>query len=311
MNQMCPRISIITPSFQQAPYLEQTIDSVLSQGYSNLEYIVIDGGSTDGSADIIKRFEKHLAYWVSEKDRGQTHAINKGLQRATGQVWSFLNSDDLLKPGSLHAVGNEFASNPELEWLAGGTSVFGENVEDWVLRPSGWSNRRHLITPWDRPEKYIFPCSVACFMSRRLLSRCGLFDESYSYCMDGEYYIRAALVFGFVQRCSEQILGSWRWHANSKTWNAGCGYAFREESIRMANAYVRFLPKEDQRILRNQLRSERKGLVSRKAMWLLKQGQRAGALSQLATGLMRSPTLVFDRPWLGAVRRALCPGATP
>src|SRR5712692_6325934 len=89
LRESLPRISIITPSFQQASYLEQTIDSVLSQGYPNLEYIIIDGGSTDGSVEIIMRHEEHLAFWVSEKDRGQSHAINKGLTRCTGEIWAY------------------------------------------------------------------------------------------------------------------------------------------------------------------------------------------------------------------------------
>ena len=95
-----PRISIITPSFNQAQFLEQTIKSVLDQGYPNLEYFIIDGGSTDGSADIIRRYSKQLTYWVSEKDRGQTHAINKGLERATGEIIAYINSDDLYVPGA-------------------------------------------------------------------------------------------------------------------------------------------------------------------------------------------------------------------
>src|SRR5438309_6203079 len=99
-----PRITIVTPSYNQGRFLEETIRSVLLQGYPNLEYMVIDAASTDESVEIIRKYERWLAYWVSEKDRGQTHAINKGLAKATGEIFSYLNSDDLLAPGALAAV---------------------------------------------------------------------------------------------------------------------------------------------------------------------------------------------------------------
>src|SRR5262245_58669383 len=113
------RITIVTPSFNQAQFLEQTIDSVLSQGYADLEYIVIDGGSTDGSVEIIRRHEKHLTYWVSEADRGQTDAIDKGFLRATGTIRAYLNSDDFYLPGTFDAVSDFFRTRTDVDLLHG------------------------------------------------------------------------------------------------------------------------------------------------------------------------------------------------
>src|SRR6266700_4138610 len=110
--QRFPKISIVTPSFNQAQYLEQTICSVLDQRYPNLEYIIVDGGSSDGSVDVIRKYEKSLTYWVSEKDRGQTHAINKGLERASGSILGYLNSDDYYLDGALHRVAEQFTKHP-------------------------------------------------------------------------------------------------------------------------------------------------------------------------------------------------------
>jgi glycosyltransferase involved in cell wall biosynthesis len=197
--QPLPRITIVTPSFNQAQYLEQTIRSVLDQGYPNLEYIVIDGGSTDGSADVIRKYEKHLAYWVSEKDRGQTHAINKGFARATGEIRAYLNSDDFYHPGALRAVGEHFRDHPATDLLHGrctyvnergaptGAEQFGRigTVPDVLDLWAVWWNRRQFVQP-------------EVFWSRRIAERVGPFDEALYFVMDYDYWARIILAGGRV-----------------------------------------------------------------------------------------------------------------
>jgi glycosyltransferase involved in cell wall biosynthesis len=119
-----PRISVVTPSFNQGDFIEATLQSVTGQGYPNLEYVVIDGGSTDGSVDIIRGHEADLAYWVSEPDEGHAHAINKGFARTTGEIMCWINSSDMYYPWTLATIAEIFTQLPEVEWITGMGSMF-------------------------------------------------------------------------------------------------------------------------------------------------------------------------------------------
>ena len=121
-----PKISIVTPVFNGAKYIEDTILSVIQQGYPNLEYIIIDGGSTDGTMDIIKKYEKHLSYWVSEPDTGLYHAVQKGFEKSTGDIMAWINADDMYHKGAFSIVAELFTQYPQIEWMMGLPSTFDE-----------------------------------------------------------------------------------------------------------------------------------------------------------------------------------------
>jgi glycosyltransferase involved in cell wall biosynthesis len=176
-----PRISVVVPNFNYGRFLDQTLRSIIEQGYPNLELIVVDGGSSDDSVDVIRRHEASLAWWVSEKDRGQSHAINKGLQRATGDVVNWLCSDDRLAPGALHRIAAAFAADPTLDVLVGRCRYEDQrDGRSWTDHPR--QERMDLIPT-------CFVCSQpSTFFRRTLLQRSEPVDESYHYAMDWELW---------------------------------------------------------------------------------------------------------------------------
>jgi len=180
---MLPRITVITPSYQQAPYLEECIRSLHDQNYPDLEHIIVDGGSTDGSREIIERYAGNLAWWCCEKDRGQSHAINKGLEHATGRVFCWLNSDDLLLPGSLHAVGEAFADNPDMTVFTG---VRIERAADGSERALAQDD------PGDPDGHFIRPHinQQSTFFRMDLVKAIGGVEEMLHYVMDYELWLQ-------------------------------------------------------------------------------------------------------------------------
>jgi GT2 family glycosyltransferase len=194
----CPRISIITPSYNQGEYIEETIQSVLNQGYPNLEYIIIDGGSTDHTIEIIKRYESQIHYWISEPDRGQTHAINKGLAQATGEILAYLNSDDYYLPGTLQKIADHFQAHPQTSLCHGHCRYVdeqGHKIGEQIANISKFDEIIDLWGVWWRKRQFVQP---EVFWSRRMTEQIGDFDESLHYVMDYEYWCRILRAGGQV-----------------------------------------------------------------------------------------------------------------
>lgn len=185
LPRISPRVSIVTPSFNQGSFLEETIRSVLLQGYPDLEYIVIDGGSTDQSVEIIRKYEPWLAYWVSEKDSGQAHAINKGFSHATGEICAYLNSDDVLCQNALSEVASFLDKRPEAALAYGDCQIIDELSK---------VNDRWLAPEFDLPE-LLFRCYIAqpaTFWRKSRMSAAGDFNAGMHYAFDYEMWLRMA-----------------------------------------------------------------------------------------------------------------------
>jgi len=205
-----PRISIVTPSYNQGKFLEKTILSVLEQGYPNLEYIIIDGCSTDDSVETIKKYGQRLTYWVSEPDRGQSHAINKGFERATGEIFGWLNSDDWYHPGALKAVAEAFVANSE----AGAVVGAGDYVaEDGTIITSTYREKIDLEALYSWYDNYFWQPS--CFFTSTAWQQSEGLDESLQLCMDYDLWIKIAKKFRFVT--TPQNLSATLLHTDSKT----------------------------------------------------------------------------------------------
>ncbi|MBX3016096.1 MAG: glycosyltransferase [Caldilineaceae bacterium] len=180
----------MTPSYQQGRFIEETICSVLEQGYPNLEYIIIDGGSTDETVRIIQKYEKQLAYWVSEPDQGQAHAINKGLARATGDIFAYLNSDDYYLPGTLARVATYWQTFPAIDLIHGRCRYVDETGKKVSEQYASMNRFEEIIDLWEfwlQNRGFVQP---EVFWTKRVAEQIGPFREDLYYVMDYEYWCR-------------------------------------------------------------------------------------------------------------------------
>ncbi|MDX2212480.1 MAG: glycosyltransferase family 2 protein [Oculatellaceae cyanobacterium bins.114] len=200
-----PCISIVTPSYNQGQFIEETIRSVLLQGYPNLEYIIIDGGSTDNTIEIIRKYEPWITHWVSERDRGQAHAINKGLARSTGDILAYLNSDDYYLPNALFSVAAHFKQNPQTDLLHGRCryiDVLGNKIGEQFGNIHRFSEIIDLWNVWWAQRQFVQP---EVFWTKRITEQIGYFREDLNYVMDYDYWCRILKAGGAVNQLDSEM----------------------------------------------------------------------------------------------------------
>ncbi|HLA05869.1 MAG TPA: glycosyltransferase family 2 protein [Anaerolineales bacterium] len=204
-----PRVSIVTPSFNQAQYIESTIQSVLVQDYPQIEYLIVDGSSTDNTVDIIKKYQGQLAWWVSEKDQGQTDAINKGFARASGDILAWINSDDTYEPGAVRLAANYLMEHPEVGMVYGDCNFI--NAEGRVIGrfASAQTNYRMLR------QGYVHIPQQTMFFRGELWRQVGPLDPSFYFAMDYDLWTRISAQTGI--KYIPQTWANFRLHTTGKT----------------------------------------------------------------------------------------------
>lgn len=204
-----PLVTIVTPSFNQARYIEATIQSVVGQDYPNIEYLIVDGGSTDGTVDIIKKYEGRISWWVSEQDKGQTDAINKGFNRANGQILAWLNSDDTYEPGAVAQAVQYLLEHPEVGMVYGDCNFIDEEGRVIGRFASAQTDYRLLR------QGYVHIPQQTMFFRADLWKQVGPLDPSFYFAMDYDLWTRLAARTAL--KYVPQAWANFRLHTSGKT----------------------------------------------------------------------------------------------
>lgn len=288
-----PLVSIITPSYNQAQFLEETIQSVLEQDYPNIEYLVVDGGSNDGSIDIIRKYSGSLAWWASEKDRGQADAINKGFSRAKGEVIAWINSDDYYVPGAVSNAVRALQVNPSAGMVYGKVQVVDE--KDEVLNTLTYAN-------WQLPDLMSFHIigQPAVFMRRNILEKAGFLDLNYHFLLDHHLWLRMGLESSF-----QYIPNLWaRAHYHEGCKNLAQAAEFGKEAWRIVE-WMKSTP-DFEPYLKGNLRKVQAGAERLNAFYLLDAKEYSVSFRSYWRSLWLNPAAVLPE-WYRMVYALLAP----
>lgn len=288
-----PKISIITPSYNQGAYIERTILSVLNQNYPNLEYIIIDGGSTDGTVDLIKKYENKLHYWCSEKDKGTYDANNKGLSKITGEYWCVVNSDDILLPGALANIATTINNNPTEYWIAGNVmyiDAMDREIQNYSIeKPEEVCGYSFIHCSWI--------AHPAVFLHASIIDSIGLFHMYHA--MDYEYWLRMEEK-GYKPFVLKETIAGLRFHEACKSYNK---VKIEEEVLGIVSDFIERNTLSKKQAAQKVLRKHQFKYAKTYLLYYVLHGKKIKAWKMVAAVLRKKPTSIADVWFWGAMKR--------
>jgi len=286
MEQKLPLVSIVTPSYNAMPFLEANIKSILDQGYPHIEHLVMDGGSRDNTVEVLKSYP-HIT-WVSEKDRGQSHALNKGFSRATGEIIGWLNADDTYTPGAIHAAVRYLLDNPDVDLVGTDVNIIDEHDAVIGYTRAGDFNVVDLLS-------FNMVKQPSVFMRRKVIDELEGLDEQYHYVMDQEFWLRVGLNdFKFVY-LRDQVFANFRLIKGTKTFEASVDFHKEWQQVVtdvLGSSLKEHVPVKKKEEILSTLSSN---IYLSKAIQGIEKKERMASVVNLVKACQAAPTLVFNR----------------